>query len=370
MRRRLFPYRWMGIGIIGIVGVIGVSIIIAKTSVPWVAKLRTAIDEKIRVIKILRDPTVALKTSEGRTNTLILGKGGADHEAPDLTDSMMVVSLSHDNKNVSMISIPRDIWIDSMKAKINSAYYYGEQKAVGGGVILARDAVYQVTNLPIHYTLLVDFQGFKDVVDLLGGVDIDVKRSFTDEKYPVEGQNERTSERTNDTNKDTNAQNPKITNSTNNEIGDIYETVSFEKGVQHMGGERALKFARSRNSTDLEEGTDFARAKRQQKILIAIAKKLRQKETITNLLILRELRELFGRYVLGDLGDEALLALGRIGVGINVSSIQHIGLDSTNDDDLPLLVNPPVKKYGQWVLEPRTGSWEEIRGYIEKQLEQ
>lgn len=351
MRRRLFPYRWIGIGIIGVIGVIGISIIITKTSAPWVTKFRTAIDEKIRLMKILRDPTVALLTSEGRTNILILGKGGVDHEAPDLTDSMMVVSLSHDNKNVSMISIPRDIWIDSMKAKINSAYYYGEQKTVGGGVILARDAVYQVTNLPIHYTLLVDFQGFKDVVNLLGGVDIDVERAFTDEKFPIESDKRQ------------------VTSDKQENERLVYETVRFEKGLQHMNGATALKFARSRNSTDLEEGTDFARAKRQQKILIAIAKKLRQKETITNLSILRELRELFGRYVFGDLGDEALLALGRIGVDIDVSNIQHIGLDSTNDDDLPLLVNPPVKKYGQWVLEPRTGKWEEIHGYIEKQLE-
>lgn len=354
-------------GVIGVIGGIGLVMLLANASAPWVVRIRVAIDEKIRVIKILRDPTIALKISEGRTNILILGKGGADHEAPDLTDSMMVVSLSHENNKVSMISIPRDVWIESMKAKINSAYYYGEQKIPSGGVILARDAVYQVTNLPIHYTLIVDFQGFKDVIDLLGGVDIDVERSFTDEKYPLEGQNEQTNKITNSTNKNSNSQNDKSINNT--EIQEeIYETIHFEEGLQHMDGTTALKFARSRNSADPEEGTDFARAKRQQKILIAIAKKLRQKETVTNLSLLRELRALFGRYVLGDLGDEALLALGRIGVDIDVSNIQHIGLDSTNADDLPLLVNPPVKKYGQWVLEPRTGKWEEIHQYIESQL--
>ena len=370
MRRRLFPYRWIAIGTVGLIGGIGGTLLVARASAPWAARLRTAIDEKIRVVKILRDPTVALLTSENRTNILILGKGGADHEAPDLTDSMMVVSLSHGNKNVSMISIPRDIWIDSMKAKINSAYYYGEQKVPGGGVILARDAVYQVTNLPIHYTLLVDFQGFKDVVDLLGGVDIEVERSFTDEKYPIENEERRTeSGEPKAENNELRTPRPELgTKAMNDEL--IYETVRFEKGLQHMNGETALKFARSRNSTDLEEGTDFARAKRQQKILIAIAQKLRKKETITNLSILRELRALFGRYVLGDLGDEALLALGRISVDIDVSDIQHVGLDATNVDDLPLLVNPPVKKYGQWVLEPRTGKWEEVHGYIEKQLEQ
>lgn len=354
----------------GIVGVVGVSFIIVKTSTPWVTRFREAIDEKVRLIKILRNPTIALNTSEGRTNVLILGKGGADHEAPDLTDSMMVVSLSHDDRNVSMISIPRDIWIDSMKAKINSAYYYGEQKAAGGGVVLARDAVYQVTNLPIHYTLLVDFQGFKEVVDLLGGVDVDVERSFVDEKYPIEEKNGQVDKLTSRLLDET-SKTPKTSNIPNSpkEDNGIYETVHFEKGLQHMDGEMALKFVRSRNSTDPEEGTDFARAKRQQKILIAIAQKLRKKETITNLSVLRELREIFGRYVLGDLGDEALLALGRIGVDIDVSSIQHIGLDATNTDELPLLVNPPVKKYGQWVLEPRTGSWEEIHEYIQQEVE-
>jgi anionic cell wall polymer biosynthesis LytR-Cps2A-Psr (LCP) family protein len=137
-----------------------------------------------------------------------------------------------------------------------------------------------------------------------------------------------------------------------------------------MNGETALKFVRSRNSTDPEEGTDFARARRQQKILVALAQKLKQKEVFLNLDRVKELEQLFRTYVTSDLPDEALLALGKIGIGIDVSRVRTIGLDGQNTDGFLFLVNPPIRKYGQWVLEPRTGSWEEIHGYIEKQLKQ
>ena len=106
-------------------------------------------------------PSGKIKVIGNRTNILILGKGGASHEAPDLTDTMIVLSISLKNKQVTGISIPRDIWINSMKAKINSAYYYGEKKQSGGGLILARDAVFQVTGLPVHYAVLVDFERLK-----------------------------------------------------------------------------------------------------------------------------------------------------------------------------------------------------------------
>src|SRR3990167_4187366 len=67
MRRRLLPYRWIAIGTIGLIGGIGGMLLVARASAPWATQIRTAIDEKIRVIKILRDPTVALLTSENRT---------------------------------------------------------------------------------------------------------------------------------------------------------------------------------------------------------------------------------------------------------------------------------------------------------------
>lgn len=352
-RRKLSAYRpFLSWGVV-VVLAIALFFFVTRFVLPLAASLTGLVGKPLAALSILRDPAKALKSSQGRTNILMLGKGGSSHEAPDLTDSIMVVSIRHRDRKVSVISIPRDIWIDSMKAKINSAYYYGEQKQQGGGFILARDAVFQVTNLPIQYTVLVDFNGFKHAIDLVGGVDVTVEHSFTDEKYPIE---------------DTNGQKPTPKPGKTLPDNQIYETVHFEQGLQHMDGDVALKFSRSRNSADPEEGTDFARGKRQQKVLIALAQKIKQKETSLNIDRLKELRNIFDQYTDTDIADQELLALGRVGIGINPSTVQHVGIDSGTKENSGILVNPPTSKYGQWVLESRMKDWSDVHAYIEEQL--
>jgi LCP family protein required for cell wall assembly len=170
------------------VAVVGLLLLLAvKVVIPLVRSVGSLVTKPFTTISVLRDPSKSLQKTNNRTNILVLGRGGAFHEASDLTDTIIVVSLDHSSNQVSMISLPRDIWIDSMRAKINTAYHYGQQKnPEGGGFVLARDAVFQVTDLPIHYTAVVDFEGFKQAIDLVGGVEVEVERSFTDEKYPVE----------------------------------------------------------------------------------------------------------------------------------------------------------------------------------------
>lgn len=348
-KRKLAPWgKWLklisligAIGLISLIGAIGIKKI-------W-GVAGNLLARPLNTISILADPTGTLGSIDGRTNILIMGKGGEGHEGADLTDTMMVASLRLDDRKVSMIPIPRDIWIDSIKAKINTAYYYGQQKNFdGGGITLAKDAIYQVTGLPIQYVMVVNFDGFERAIDLVGGIDLDVERSFTDEKYPIErvdwskpaGENEQ-----------------------------IYETVSFEKGKQQMNGKTALKFARSRYSTDLTEGTDFARSQRQQKVLMALAEKIKSRETALNLNRVKELRDIFNQYTETNLKDEELLALGRLGMKVKIADIQQIKVDEGSKDEPGLLINPPVSRYGQWVLAPRTGSWESVKEYIKQELE-
>lgn len=355
IRRQLTRHRLFVGLLIGTIGLVGGLALLIKLGIPMFSELRQQFKTKLQQVAIIKNPTQALASSNGQTNILILGRGGGQHEGPDLTDTMMIMSLRLSDRRIRLISIPRDIWIDSLKAKINSAYFYGEKKQPGsGGFVMTRDAVFQVTDLPIQYTLLVDFTGFKKAIDLVGGVDVEVDRSFTDEKYPIESDN---------------GEKPQPTNGQPLPDQALYETIHFEKGSQHMDGTTALKFVRSRNSTDPEEGTDFARGQRQQKVLVALASKLRQKETVLNVGRIQELRNIFSQYVVGDLGDDALLALGRIGLDVNPSAIEHIGLEGQNAGGLQFLVNPPVKKYGQWVLEPRIGNWDEIHQYIQQELE-
>jgi len=120
-------------------------------------------------------------------NILILGKGGQGHEAPDLTDTVIFASLKHNDPTLALVSLSRDIWIPELRAKLNSAYYWGNQKQENGGQILAKSTVEQIVGKPIHYIVVVDFSGFKNIIDTLGGIEVEVERSFIDERYPISG---------------------------------------------------------------------------------------------------------------------------------------------------------------------------------------
>lgn len=345
-RRKLAPYlplgRWMAIVVLAAIAV-GTVVVFGR---PVVNKIRTWLGKPLTTLTILYDPLQVLKETGGRTNILLLGRGGSAHEAADLTDTILLISIRHRDRRVSLISIPRDIWIDSMKAKINSAYYFGEQKAPGGGLVLARDGVFQVTDMPIHYTILVDFIGFMQAIDLVGGVEVEVGRAFIDEKYPLE-----------------------LADGSKPAAGQpIYETVRFEAGKQLLDGTTALKYVRSRYSSDPEEGTDFARSRRQQQVFLALAKKLKERETVLSLQRIRQLKGIFSEYTKTDIADDEAMALGRLGMGIDAGAIENISLDSASGDVTGLLVNPPVAQYGQWVLVPRSGNWQEVHQYLVDKL--
>ena len=194
------------------------------------------------------------KKNDNKVNIVLLGKAGGLHDGPNLTDSIVVASYDTLINRVTLISIPRDVWSRALEDKINSAYAYGEAKKKGGGMVLAKSEIGAIVGLPIHYAVVIDFNKFKELIDYFGGIDVSVERSFDDNKFPITG-------REND-----------LCN------GDLeykcrYEHISFKQGLQHMDGETALKFVRSRYATG-EEGTDFARNKRQEKILKIISERI------------------------------------------------------------------------------------------------
>lgn len=219
-------------------------------------------------------PSGKVETISGRTNVLILGKGGKGHEAPDLTDTIIFASISHQEPSITLISLPRDIWIPELRAKLNSTYYWGNQKQplvqrtsgsedLGGGLILSKSTIEQIVGTHVHYVVVVDFSGFKNIIDTLGGIEVEVENSFIDKKYPIPGRES----------DDCGGNDP--------EFLCRYQTVEFEKGKQIMDGETALKFARSRNAEG-DEGTDFARAKRQQEVIAGIRDKILSKQVLMN----------------------------------------------------------------------------------------
>lgn len=196
-----------------------------------------------------------LKTYNNHVNILFLGIAGSDHEGPNLSDSIVVVSYDLKNNYLTTISIPRDVWSESLRDKINSAYAYGEAKKKGGGFILAKAEVERIVGQPIHYAAAINFSQFEELIDFLGGVEINVENSFTDKEFPITGKK-------ND-----------LCGGDDKEYRCRYKTISFNKGEILMDGQTALNFVRSRHAEG-SEGTDFAREKRQQRVIEAIKNKL------------------------------------------------------------------------------------------------
>lgn len=190
---------------------------------------------------------------ENRINILLFGIGGEGHDGAFLTDTIILASIKPSTKQLSFISIPRDLIVPIPGGygyrKINSADSYGEEIQKGHGAEFAAKVVEQTFAIPIHYYARVDFKAFKEVIDRVGGVEVYIDRNFSDSEFPTEDYK--------------------------------YRTVSFKKGLQTLNGQDALDFARSRHGNNYE-GSDFARARRQQKILLALKDKLLSVNTIFN----------------------------------------------------------------------------------------
>jgi polyisoprenyl-teichoic acid--peptidoglycan teichoic acid transferase len=294
-----------------------------------------------------------LKQKDGRINILLLGTGDDNHDGYNLTDTMIFLSLDPSKKDIFLLPIPRDIWSDELKDKVNSAYAYGESKKAGGGGVLAKAVVSEITNLPVHYFIKVNFRAFEEIIDLLGGVDVNVENSFVDNKFPIAG-------------KEKEECIPE-----DKEFKCRYETVSFEKGLTHMNGANALNYIRSRNAQG-SEGTDFARSKRQTNLLNAIKKKAFSIKTITDEKLLSSLTSTIMKNVNTDISPEEAVIFVKTALKFKETEIRHGVLDwgDPQNGKTGLLINPPLsEEYNYtWVLIPRNNSWKEIHDYIKKEV--
>ena len=296
---------------------------------------------------------LSLKESDGRTNILILGVAGGEHEGARLTDSIIFSSVNPKTNEVTVVSLPRDIWVDSLKNKINSAYELGEEKQKGGGLVLTKAVVEDILAQSAHYTVLIDFSGFKKMVDLFGGIEVEVENTFDDYKYPIVGRENDLCEG-------------------DPEYKCRFEHLHFDKGRQFMDGERALKYVRSRQAEG-KEGTDFARSQRQQKIIFALKQKILSYETLLNPGKILALKKILGENIVTDIQPSEIDDFFKITKKLNSAKIKTLTLDTGDEENGRdgFLVSPPSFQYsGAWVLVPRSGNWEEIQKYLASQLKE
>ena len=179
-----------------------------------------------------------------RVNILLLGIDKRPDEVYARTDTMILVTVDPNSKTAGMLSIPRDLWVSIPgfdEDRVNNAHFFGDKSGYpGGGPALAMKTVQYNLGVPVHYYVKIDFDGFRKIVDTLGGIEIDVPETIDDPTYP------------------------------DNNYG--FDPFYIEVGHHTLDGYNALKYARTRATP----GADFSRAKRQQQVLLAIKDKALQ----------------------------------------------------------------------------------------------
>ncbi len=251
-----------------------------------------------------------------RINLVLYGYGGTQHSGAFLTDSIMVVSIqpiANHPPQVAEISIPRDWYVPiplkngrSIEERINFAYAAGMMgegpqppSAVDAGAAVADPVIQHLLGIGITYFIGVDFNAFEQAVNAVGGVNINVPAAFTDYQYPA-GECD---------------------------LGNCgYKTVRFHAGLQHMNGATALIYSRSRHGNN-GQGSDFARSRRQQQIIVALKAQI---ESVGGIGKLPDVINALGSNVLTNLTISDAESLYSLVQGVNPATIEHISLDDTN----------------------------------------
>lgn len=245
---------------------------------------------------------------KGRVNILILGTDRRDKgERAARTDTMIVASLDPVARRAVVLSIPRDLWVfipGYGEGRINTVHFYGELNG-GQGPVLAKETVEANLGIPIDYYVRLDFEGFKEVVDTLGGVTIDVEAPIRDDMFP------------------------------DDDYG--YRTIHIPAGRQEMDGEMLLQYVRTRHG-----GNDFERMRRQQQALRALAQRALDLDLLPRLpaLINTALDA-----ISTDIQPLEILALANLGNQIGLDGLEMKAIDES-------LTTPFVTLDGAQILLP------------------
>ncbi len=289
------------------------------------------------------NPDLLKGEGSGRVNILLLGRGGGTHQAPDLTDTLMLASIDPVNHTASLVSLPRDLWVTVPNhgvMKLNAAWQTGvfkylgknttgttDPKAIAAGFELVDQTIQDVLGLEINYNVIVNFQAFQQAIDTVGGVNISVPADLVDPTMAWENNN---------------------------------DPVLARAGPQAFDGKHALIYVRSR-----ETSSDFARAERQRTMLVALKSKVVSLGTLSNPVKISGLLSAFGNNVQTDLSLKNAQRLYNLTKDISDAHTTSLGLA---DPAKPLVTTGNIN--GQSVVLPKAGlfNYNDIRQFIRNQL--
>ena len=326
--RKRFLFAFLGLLLIG-AGVIGYFAYRGNKALNFMG-INTNPSTTITNIIKQKDPELK-KDDQNRTNALIVG---IDTRPTDRglqnTDTIMVASFNHTTNDTILISIPRDILVGYPDnpyyfTKINAIYNYCERQNSGTGLECLSQTAGSITGLTIQYYVMVDIAGMVEIIDILGGIDVDVERAFTDYMFPT--------------------------------VQNTYEVIHFDEGLQHMDGETAMKYARSRHAQSIE-GSDYSRARRQQKVVVAAIDKALTQETLQNPLSIIEIIEELGKSItISEITTEDIRAGLILAEKIQDDQVYNVVLDPTLANWQLIGENPAGPKAG-------LGVWDSVTEYL------
>lgn len=289
---------------------------------------KTSILQTVRNF-IFEQDKVLKSGSDNRINILLLGMGGAGHDGPYLTDTNIILSVKPQTGEAAMISIPRDLGVKIPNYgwhKINFANSYGEIENSGQGGEMARTIFEDTFDMDIPYYIRVDFTAFKELVDIVEGVQINITNPFIDYEYPGPNYS--------------------------------YQTIIFKEGLQTLDGERALQYSRSRHGNN-GQASDFARSHRQQQVITALKEKLMSSGTYTNPIKLKQIFDSLDTHVATNLNFGQIMYLVSMSKNIDMSNVKTLVIDNGVNGYLTT-----SQSTGSWLLSPKTGNFDEINEAI------
>jgi anionic cell wall polymer biosynthesis LytR-Cps2A-Psr (LCP) family protein len=266
-------------------------------------------------------------------NVVLLGSGGEGHSGGTLTDSIIVVSVDPKNKKASLVSIPRDLWVPG-NHKINAEVHIN---GVGG----LKGALQGITGLEVENHVSIDFNSLIALIDELGGVEVDIPRTFDDYFYPIKGKENETC-----------GLSPEEIASAHQKYSGFelekqftcrWEHVHFDKGISAVSGEEALKLARSRHGD-----SDFGRSSRQFAILKGILGKLVSSGSFEKI---DETYKTLTKLIDADIDLKTVRDLARLFGNPSDYKINEVHLSTQN------VLNEGKSSDGQYILVPKAGNF-------------
>jgi len=258
-------------------------------------------------------------------NLLFLGIPGQSNNAPFLTDTIIVGSYNQKTKKGFMVSIPRDLVVKDPSSnsyrKINSIYQqYGLEEI--------QKTLKKITGLSFDYSIVLDLDAVKEIIDQIGGIDVFVEKDIYDPAFP--GPN------------------------------NSYQLFTLKKGWQHLDGETALKYLRTRH----DPGGDFSRMQRQQKVLAALKDKISSLHPLWDFNVVLDIFKTISNHLETNLSLTHIKALWAIIKDINLENINFKVLDGSTG----LIVSDSMMFGNEkaYILKPTAGleNYQEIKSFI------